>query len=85
MAEQASAVAAGPLEDEVLTAEEVIAILRLKDLAPRKPREALRGLVRRGQLRCLRNGPGRSTRMVFLRRHVQELLARWERWGEREN
>lgn len=68
--------------NEILTAEEVIAMLRLKHFAPRNPREALRGLVRRGQLGCLRNGPGKTTRMVFLRRHVDECLTRWERWGQ---
>jgi hypothetical protein len=69
------------VETQLLTPEEVIRILRLKEHAPRAPREALRNLVRRGKLECLRVGPGRRGRMVFLSRHVQECLARWERWG----
>jgi len=68
-------------EAEVLTPEEVIRILRLAEHAPRAPREALRNLVRRGRLDCLRQGPGKRGRMVFLRRHVEECLVRWERWG----
>jgi hypothetical protein len=68
-------------ESGVLTPEEVIQILRLDQRAPRSAREALRNLVRRGKLACLRSGPGRHSRMVFLRRHVEECLTRWEQWG----
>lgn len=71
----------GSAGSEVLTADEVIKLLRLEKFAPRNPREALRSLVRRGSIECLRYGPGRSTRMCFLRRHVEECLARWARWG----
>ncbi len=75
--------AASSVEDDLrlLTAEEVVRILRLKEHAPRAPREALRNLVRRGRLQCLRQGPGKRGRMLFLRRHVRECLARWEQWG----
>ena len=66
---------------QVLTAEEVIRILRLKEHAPRAPREALRNLVRSGRLGCLRQGPGKRGRMIFLLRHVEECLDRWEQWG----
>jgi len=66
---------------QVLTAEEVIRILRLKEHAPRAPREALRNLVRSGRLDCLRQGPGKRGRMIFLLRHVEECLDRWEQWG----
>ena len=72
---------AAPTGPGVLTPEEVIGILRLDQRAPRSAREALRNLVRRGKLACLRSGPGRHGRMVFLRRHVEECLARWEQWG----
>jgi len=67
---------------QVLTPEEVIRILRLAERAPRWPREALRNLVRGGRLSCLRSGPGKRGRMIFLRRHVEECLARWEQWGQ---
>ena len=71
----------GPEQAEVLTPQEVIRLLRIDEQAPRAPREALRNLVRRGGLECLRAGPRKRSRMVFLRRHVQECLARWEQWG----
>ena len=81
MAETARMEVAVGAAAEVLTPEEVIRLLRLNDRAPQRPREALRRLVRRGRLACLRDGPGSHSRMVFLRRHVEECLARWEQWG----
>lgn len=66
---------------ELLTADEVVLILRLNEIAPQNPREALRSLVRRGRLGCLRVGPRRNDRMIFLRRHVDQCLARMEQWG----
>ncbi len=77
----ATARAAIPDPNQVLTPDEVIRILRLDAIAPRNPREALRNLVRRGSLACLRSNSCRNARCVFLRRHVDECLARWERWG----
>ena len=72
-----------PRTHDILTAEEVIRILRLDDHAPRAPRESLRNLVRGGQLPCLRLAPGKRGRMIFLRRHVEQFLDRCEQWGRR--
>lgn len=76
------AVSAEPGDMQVLTAEEVVAILRLDTLALRDPREALRHLVRQGKLNCLRAAPNKRSRMLFLRRHVNDCLAQMEQWGQ---
>ncbi|MCG3179989.1 MAG: hypothetical protein BIFFINMI_02343 [Phycisphaerae bacterium] len=69
-------------QSEILSAAEVIALLGLARRAPKAPREALRLLVRKGRLRCLRSGPGPRSRMTFLRRHVEEFIERCSRWAE---
>lgn len=78
----------GPIEhrdpDDLLTPKDVVDILRLDVYAPRHPMEALRNLVRRGRLKCLRRSGQPKARYMFLRRHVQECLAGWAQWGDQQ-